>query len=348
MVISRAFGGHLAHKLPYCSRVTRNDSWRDWRSFPGWLLVLLIGLVAWVAIVAAEMATRVTTLYPSVIILGSFLIPVVFLIWAFERQEALGEIREGAPTAVSPGRLAVAFGTSGVLGVAAAAIIEVALLAKHPVIFYGGVAVVEEAIKLVVLLLMAGGLPRFATRDGMVLGAAVGFGFAAFESSGYAFNTVIGNPTADLSLLVQTEATRALLAPVGHGLWTALIGGAIFTAAARLGRLRFSWGIVGWFLVAVCLHASWDLSAPVASVIAQLLTGEPATLDAFVTGRLSNATPAESRIRAIVYWAILVICAVVGLLLARLQWHDRPAKLRLAQTGLDNRGTTKRDPRRAG
>jgi protease PrsW len=27
-------------------------------------------------------------------------------------------------------------------------------------------------------------------RDGMVLGAAVGFGFAAFESAGYAFNAL--------------------------------------------------------------------------------------------------------------------------------------------------------------
>jgi RsiW-degrading membrane proteinase PrsW (M82 family) len=41
-------------------------------------------------------------------------------------------------------------------------------------------------------------------RDGMVLGAAVGFGFAAFESAGYTFNALLTR--TGLSLL-GTAAT---------------------------------------------------------------------------------------------------------------------------------------------
>jgi RsiW-degrading membrane proteinase PrsW (M82 family) len=46
------------------------------------------------------------------------------------------------------------------------------------------VGLIEEAVKLGALWLLA----RYTMRDGMVLGATVGFGFAALESAGYAFN----------------------------------------------------------------------------------------------------------------------------------------------------------------
>jgi hypothetical protein len=68
-----------------------------------------------------------------------------------------------------------------------------------------------------------------------VLGAAVGFGFAALESSGYALNALIVREgrTVVFSLggLVTTELLRGILAPVGHGLWTALLGGVLFAAS---------------------------------------------------------------------------------------------------------------------
>ena len=36
-----------------------------------------------------------------------------------------------------------------------------------------------------------------------------------------------------LTQLVQTELLRGLLAPVGHGLWTAILGGVLFSASGR-------------------------------------------------------------------------------------------------------------------
>jgi protease PrsW len=45
------------------------------------------------------------------------------------------------------------------------------------------VGFLEELAKLLALLVVARGMARHTVRDGIVLGAAVGFGFAALESS---------------------------------------------------------------------------------------------------------------------------------------------------------------------
>src|SRR5205823_5042812 len=83
----------------------------------------------------------------------------------------------------------------------------------------------------------------------LVLGATVGFGFAALESSGYALASlfVVYQHRLYLSLdsVVYTELIRGVLAPFGHGAWSAIVGGAIFAAARRHGRIRLSGSVVG-------------------------------------------------------------------------------------------------------
>jgi RsiW-degrading membrane proteinase PrsW (M82 family) len=86
-------------------------------------------------------------------------------------------------------------------------------------------------VSAVTVVLLARKLPRYTLRDGAIFGAAVGFGFAAFESSGYAFNAALTRQGLDLRALVETEILRGLLAPVGHGLWTAILGAVLFRAA---------------------------------------------------------------------------------------------------------------------
>ena len=108
---------------------------------------------------------------------------------------------------------------------------------------------IEEAVKLAALWLVARSLPRYTMRDGIVLGATVGLGFAAFESAGYAFNALF---TAGLSLLnlVETEVLRSILTPIGHGLWTAILGGTCSpspSAAAGCGSAAPSWGPTWWW-----------------------------------------------------------------------------------------------------
>jgi protease PrsW len=145
-----------------------------------WLRVLVIGLLLWVASVAVTFWTGNTNLVPTVILLGSFLVPVAFASYAFGRADQV----------VTPQRIFAAFVYGGVLGVLGASVLEAAFLKQPSVATYLGVGLVEEAVKLAALWLLAWRLPRYTMRDGIVLGAAVGLGFAALESAGYAFNAL--------------------------------------------------------------------------------------------------------------------------------------------------------------
>lgn len=283
----------------------------------------MVGFLAWAAAILALYDTADPTVVPTVILIGSFLMPVTFLTWVFERQYETSTTGKRAPTALNAGRVALAFLVSGVFGISIAAVLETFLLANHPAIFYGGVALIEELIKVVLIIVVGRGLPYYLRRDGMVLGAAVGFGFAAFESAGYAFNTVIQAHGVELSMIVETEAVRGLLTPFGHGLWTALVGGALFRAAAgNHNRFRITGGVVGWFVVAVALHALWDMAAGISVALTYLVSGQPISISDVEQGRLGDPTHWQAHLDGIFDFVLLGLCAIAGLWVATLQWRE--------------------------
>src|SRR5260370_26296976 len=102
------------------------------------------------------------------------------------------------------------------------------------------------------MVVVAMAIRPFHQRDGLVLGGMVGFGFAALESSGCALAAffVVQGGTLYLSLtaVVVTELIRGILAPFGHGMWSAILGAAIFNAAARRGGLRLTWGVLATYV----------------------------------------------------------------------------------------------------
>lgn len=55
--------------------------------------------------------------------------------------------------------------------------------------------------------------------------AGIRCGSAAFGPAGYAFTALFAANSLSLPQLVQTEILHGMLAPVGHGLWTAILGG---------------------------------------------------------------------------------------------------------------------------
>src|SRR6266508_5154250 len=191
-----------------------------------WLRIFLVGLLLWAATVLVTFWTGNANLVPTVSLLGSFLVPVTFVVYAFERL---------ADAVLTTQRLFTAFLYGGVLGVLGASILEAQFLEQPSVRTYIGVGLIEEAVKLGALWLLAWRLPRYTMRDGIVLGATVGFGFAALESAGYAFDALFTTSGLSLPNLVETELLRGILTPVGHGLWTAILGGALLAAAARGG-----------------------------------------------------------------------------------------------------------------
>ncbi|HAM21188.1 MAG TPA: PrsW family intramembrane metalloprotease [Actinobacteria bacterium] len=286
-----------------------------------WLKVLVGGLILWALTVAVLWATQVTTLAPVVIFVGSFLSPVVFAVWVFEREEYSGVTPDGQKTALSIPLLVAAFGVGGLVGVTLAALLETVILNHIPgVLWFPGVAVIEETIKIAIVWWLARSLKDYFLRDGMVLGACVGFGFAAFETSGYAFNALIQADETKILPVVETQLVRGLLTPVGHGLWTALLAGALFAAASKTGKLHLSWSVVGWWVVVVVLHWVWDASTGLAVVFTLLSTGEPVTLAGFESGKLPNATQTQVHLLAIYSWVLLTTCALVGIYLANRMW----------------------------
>ncbi|MBV9356361.1 MAG: PrsW family intramembrane metalloprotease [Chloroflexi bacterium] len=228
----------------------------------GWRGIFFTGLLLWIATIVVTAVTRNLNILPTVILLGSFLVPATAVVWFIDHYQS--------PELT--GALVVrAFIVGGVLGTLAASLLESWLLRPGWAIYFG-VGLIEEGAKLLALIWVARGMTRRTVRDGIVLGASVGFGFAALESSGYALNALIviqnGQPVGlSLSDLVITEILRGVLAPVGHGLWTGILGGVLFAATPR-GGFHLTRGVVGTYLLISALHGLFDSSGGIASAIA--------------------------------------------------------------------------------
>jgi len=281
-----------------------------------WLRFLLVGLLLWVASVVVTFATDNVNLVPTIILLGSFLVPVTFVVYAFEHY---------ADQVVTAQRIFTAFVYGGALGVLGASVLEAAFLRQPSGLAYVGVGLIEEAVKLAALWLLARRLPRYSMRDGMVLGATVGFGFAALESSGYAFNALFTMDGLSLQNLVETEVLRGLLTPVGHGLWTAILGGVLFRTAARTGRPRLTGALVGWYLVVALLHALWDASRPVAVWLTLLFTGTQVQWELIRMGRVPQPTQAQVHTFTSLTWGLLLLDALLGVAVLRGRWREAQA-----------------------
>ena len=139
------------------------------------------------------------------------------------------------------------------------------------------------------LLLVAHQVHHREPRDGMVLGAVVGAGFAAFESAGYALQALLDNlDKQPVVAILEIEAFRAVLAPFGHITWTALIGGALF-ASSRGGRFRLTARLVPTIVGVVALHALWDQSYGWAVMLTQGRVGRRLGADVAATRRRAGA-----------------------------------------------------------
>jgi RsiW-degrading membrane proteinase PrsW (M82 family) len=226
-----------------------SDRLRSWA--PPWWLVFLIGLGLWAAAFGATYLTGDIITVPTVILIGSFLIPVTAVVWYLDHDPS---------PVLSPRRIVVAFIIAAAIGILAASLLENWLVGTGTIANLE-VGLIEEFVKAALVVLVAWRIRSFNTRDGMVLGAAVGFGFAALESTGYALASlfVVQGQHLYLSLdsVVVTEVVRALLAPFGHGMWTAIVGGVLFAAAGK-GRVRLTWSVLAAYLLVSILHGAFD------------------------------------------------------------------------------------------
>ncbi|TCC50410.1 PrsW family intramembrane metalloprotease [Kribbella pittospori] len=272
--------------------------------------MLLAGLALWAASLVVTLLTGNANLVPTLILLGSFVVPITLLMWAHQRwhdQHLTTELLLGA------------FIGGGVLGVLAASLLEAYFLDPSPALFLG-VGLIEEAAKLGALILITRKLPHRHARDGFVLGAAVGLGFAAFETAGYAFNALLTVQGLSLSALVQTELVRGILTPFGHGLWTAILGGVLFYYA-RDGRYRYTAPVVLTYLLVSVIHALWDYSHSIALALTFLFTGTRWQYELLSRGYLPQPTEEQTHVFTLLSLLSLAVVALLGLITLRVAWR---------------------------
>jgi RsiW-degrading membrane proteinase PrsW (M82 family) len=266
-----------------------------------WATWFFGGLALWLATVLVTYWTNNSNLLPTIVLLGSFLVPCSFVVWAHERYGA----------DLGTDRIVRCFAVGGVIGVLGASLLEYYLL-NSSAWLYVGVGLIEEAVKAWALIMLTRRIPACGLRHGLVLGATVGFGFAAFETAGYAFNAVLTEQGLSLRDLVSTEILRGVLAPVGHGLWTAILGGVLFRER-RLGHFVCNAPVILTYLGVSALHALWDSSHGIAAWIVARITEHGVHQSFFDLGYLPHPNQHQVALFTVLSTSGLVIVAVLGL-----------------------------------
>lgn len=159
------------------------------------------------------------------------------------------------------------------------------IVGAHDLDFFGAflTGVVEEVGKVVIVYWFLRRLGNLSILSGLLIGASVGAGFAAFESAGYALQPVILffqnsgyyaaygqqlDASAMMEAINQSIFLRGFLAPGGHVTWAAISGAALVVAAKVKGKIDTSLFTDGkflrLFLIPVILHGTWD--SPLSSI----------------------------------------------------------------------------------
>src|SRR5258707_15751797 len=89
----------------------------------GWVRVLLVGSGLFIVTTIIMFLTGNLNLYPTVILIGNFLVPIVFVAFLYDHQHI---------SALTPATVATSFCIGGVLGVLGASVLESLLLPVPP------------------------------------------------------------------------------------------------------------------------------------------------------------------------------------------------------------------------
>ena len=217
-----------------------------------WLFARLLGISAVLAfcLYAGFEAFENLNLVPGLIFVGSFAVPASALIFFLEMN---------VPRNVSLFSVMGMVFIGGVASLIASLILYSKLTLSNSWFLALAAGPVEETAKLVIVILLAGKATRYPwILNGLLLGAAVGTGFAAFESSGYALNYMLSD---GFQVGVHEIVLRGVLAPFGHIVWTANAAAALWMVK---GDKPFSWNMVQApaflriFVASVLCHIIWD------------------------------------------------------------------------------------------
>jgi RsiW-degrading membrane proteinase PrsW (M82 family) len=210
--------------------------------------MLLSGLLLYIAGIVILALTGNPNLFPTVIMLGNFMVPAAYVAFFYERRHL---------SHLAMPETASCFLYGGVLGVFAAALVEPLLIRNMSAPNAFLVGLIEELAKILGVLFLTRRQRHDLEFDGLIVGAAAGMGFAALESTGYAFTALLQSG-GSFSASVVVTLMRGLFAPVGHGTWTAILAAVLFRESGPV-RFRLNGRVVIAYLIVSALHGLWDV-----------------------------------------------------------------------------------------
>lgn len=230
------------------------------------MLVISVALV--VLLIISYRSFQNINLIPGLMFIGSFAVPVSTLIFFLEMN---------TPRNISIFMvMAMAF-LGGVTSLFVALLFFDWFQSLSELMGASAAGIVEELAKLLVVVLIAGRFVRYRwVLNGLLFGAAIGMGFAAFESAGYAYRS-----SAVFEEMVDNIVLRGLLSPFMHIVWTANAAAALWLVK---GARKFQWSMLGdmrflrVLFSSMALHMIWNaefsiLAIPVFYDIKFLLLG---------------------------------------------------------------------------
>lgn len=212
-----------------------------------WLKLLMTGTVMYIATLKVLQYTGNTHLVTTLVFIGNFLVPVSFVSFFYERRGIFS---------VSMTATALCFIYGGILGTITATLVEPFFITSLTFSSSFLVGLIEELAKIIGVIIIARRRRYNSYKDGIILGAAAGMGFAAFESTGYAFAAFLQSG-GSLSYTVLITLLRGVTAPVGHGTWTAIFSGVLLNESVA-GRFYINQRVITAYLTVSVLHGLWN------------------------------------------------------------------------------------------
>ncbi|MEO8027579.1 MAG: PrsW family glutamic-type intramembrane protease [Bryobacteraceae bacterium] len=133
---------------------------------------------------------------------------------------------------------------------------------------------IEETGKVLAVALIVRNTKYKYILNGLLFGAAVGAGFAAFESAGYAFRLLLQSGKFEvMSYVIQL---RAFYTPFCHVAWTSIAAGALWRVkGSNPFSINMFFNPLFWraFIIPVVLHMLWNAPFDLPFQIKQLTIG---------------------------------------------------------------------------
>jgi RsiW-degrading membrane proteinase PrsW (M82 family) len=214
---------------------------------PLWLKVFLVVLGLYALGIVLLILTENVVLFPTVVMLGSFMIPITYVAFFYERR-FIAKVKLLS--------IITSFLYGGLLGVFVASLFEPIFIRRLDLLTAFVVGFIEEFAKIFGLYLIMRRKRHTSQLNGIIIGAAVGMGFAAFESTGYAFATFLDSG-GSLTDTVFVTLLRGILSPLGHGTWTAILAGVLFKESSPM-KFNITKNVGISYAAVAVLHGLWD------------------------------------------------------------------------------------------